>query len=406
MFNDTHSEASLSRLPRVWALQSHRAGETSQSIALAEALGWPFDTKHLIYREYVPHFMIGASLKGVVRSRSSELSPPWPDLVISAGVRNEPVARWIKQRADRRVRLVFLGRTWAGIQHFDLVATTPQYRLREHPRVLQNTTTIHRVTERRLTEAAAKWSTRLANLPTPYITVLVGGNSGPYTLSRRSADRLGRQASEMARLCGGTLLVTTSARTPRAAMEALSCAITAPVEFYKWTPSTVDNPYLGFLALADSIIVTGDSIAMLTDACATRKPVYIFDLGEGKHSMQTSVDTDIASRWTTSTPWWKTWDADYPRAFVYRLGMVIAPMRLTRDIRIVHAKLVQSGHAVWLGDDFPAQRPPPLNDVARAVERIQAMFRSQASTECGSDASMQKYDTTGSRAESRKEVCG
>ena len=133
MSNSAQIDASPNELPRVWVLQSHRAGETSQSMALAEALGWPFEVKRVIYREYVPHFMIGASLKGVVRSRSSELTPPWPDLVISAGVRNEPVARWIKQNADRRVRLVFIGRTWVRLKHFDLVATTPQYRLRKHP---------------------------------------------------------------------------------------------------------------------------------------------------------------------------------------------------------------------------------------------------------------------------------
>src|SRR2546430_3147380 len=42
----------------------------------------------------------------------------------------------------------------------------------------------------------------------------------------------------------------------------------------------------GYLALADSIIVTGDSISMLTEACVTRKPVYIFDFGEGPTTMR------------------------------------------------------------------------------------------------------------------------
>ena len=404
MYKQTNSDASLARIPRVWVLRSHRAGETSQGMALAEALGWPFETKQLTFREYVPHFMIGALLIGVVRSRSSALSPPWPDLVISAGVRNEPVARWIKQNADRPVRLVFLGRTWARLELFDLVATTPQYRIHKHPRVLHNTTTMHRVTEQRLTEAAAKWSPRLKNLPTPYIAVAVGGNSGPYTLGRGVADRLGRQASAMAEACGGALLVTTSARTPSAATTALANAITAPVKFFQWSPGAVENPYFAFLALANSIIVTGDSIAMLTDACATRKPVYIFDLGECKHSMKLSRDTEKACK--SSTPWWKTWDKDLPRALVYRLGMKIAPLRLTRDIRIVHEKLVQSGHAAWLGDEFPAQRPPPLNDVARAVERIRAMFRAQASTEYGSDAPTRNDAPKQSREESHKKVCG
>ena len=41
-----------------------------------------------------------------------------------------------------------------------------------------------------------------------------------------------------------------------------------------------DNPYAGILALADAFIVTGDSIAMLSEACGTGRPVALFDLDE------------------------------------------------------------------------------------------------------------------------------
>ena len=393
------------RAPRVWVLQSNRVGETVHTIALADALGWPCEVKRFAYRDYVPHFMLSASLMGVVRSRSSELSPPWPDVVISAGLRNEAVARWIAKHADRPVRLVYLGRTWARLEHFDLVITTPQYRLQDHPHVLQNSMTVHRVTEQRLTEAAANLTPRLADLPAPYIAVLVGGSSGPYTLGRRVADRLGYQASEMANACGGSLLVTTSARTSRAATEALSGAITAPVEFYEWLPNADYNPYLGFLAVADAIIVTGDSIAMLTDACATRKPVYIFDLGDSEHSMR-SIDVGNSSHSIRPMPWWKNWDSDYIRAFGYRLLMKLAPQRLTREIRIVHEKLIASGRAVWLGDDFPAEAPPPLTDVARAVAHVGALLEPQALRDGSSDARKVRHATTGLREASRYKVYG
>ncbi len=39
------------------------------------------------------------------------------------------------------------------------------------------------------------------------------------------------------------------------------------------------NPYLGFLGLADAIIVTADSINMVCEACSTGKPVHILPLG-------------------------------------------------------------------------------------------------------------------------------
>lgn len=39
-----------------------------------------------------------------------------------------------------------------------------------------------------------------------------------------------------------------------------------------------ENPYMGFLAWADAIAVTADSVSMLSEACTTGKPVYMIAL--------------------------------------------------------------------------------------------------------------------------------
>ncbi|HEY9569020.1 MAG TPA: ELM1/GtrOC1 family putative glycosyltransferase, partial [Thalassobaculum sp.] len=44
-----------------------------------------------------------------------------------------------------------------------------------------------------------------------------------------------------------------------------------------WTGGR-ENPYLGFLALADALVVTSDSVNLASEACATGKPVYIADI--------------------------------------------------------------------------------------------------------------------------------
>jgi uncharacterized protein len=38
---------------------------------------------------------------------------------------------------------------------------------------------------------------------------------------------------------------------------------------------TGDNPYFAFLALADAIVATEDSVNMVTEAAGTSKPVYV-----------------------------------------------------------------------------------------------------------------------------------
>jgi uncharacterized protein len=242
------------------------------------------------------------------------------------------------------------------------------------PNVLQNKTPLHRVTQERLQKDADDWAPRLSDLPKPHIAVMIGGSSGPYSFDHKAAARLGRQASELAAKTGGSLLITTSARTPAPTIDTLSEHITCPKYLYRWSKDAHENPYFAFLGLADSIIVTGDSMSMLAEACATRKPVHIFDLGEGRHAMRQAPATD-EDRNAEIRARGKGWKRARFRAFMYRQMMRFGPQRLSRDIRIVHQHLVDSGRVVWLGDSFAPGLPlRSLECVSRAVVRVRGLF--------------------------------
>lgn len=350
--------------PRVWVVTAYRAGEREQILALAEALGWPFEIKQVAHRPWAwrVNLLRGSDLSGIDRAQSTPLEPPWPDLVISAGMRNEPVCRWIRAQSGGRTRIVHIGRPWAHPDNFDLIVTTPQYRLAEHPRVLQNSTTLHRVSEERLRREAERFRPGLAGLPPPYVAVVVGGDSGPYTLGVRAAERLALDANHLADRMGAALLVTTSSRTRTEAAETLSRWLRAPKQVYRWKPDDPDNPYFAYLALADAIVVTADSISMLTEACATRKPVYMFDIGAGDTAMRRASDVRNSDRDVRLS------------GELYRLMMRIGHKRLSRDIRLVHDRLIEQGRAVWLGEDFPVRELTALPDLERAVARVRALF--------------------------------
>ena len=57
--------------------------------------------------------------------------------------------------------------------------------------------------------------------------------------------------------------------------------------------------------------------------------------------------------------------------------MYFGPKRMTRDIRIVHQKLIEAGRAVWLGEAFPEGILPPVESVERAVNRVRALFEEE-----------------------------
>jgi mitochondrial fission protein ELM1 len=292
---------------------------------------------------------------------------PWPDLVISAGRRNEPIARWIQKQSPNPVKLVHVGRPWARIERFDLVVTTPQYRLPDLPNVLQNETPLHRVDLARLAEERPKWLPRLSDLSAPYLVVLAGGSSGPYPFDAASGMRLGRMANDLAKDLGASVLVTTSARTASDTADAIEAELTVPKQFFRWTPNNSDNPYFSYLSVADAIVVTADSMSMMAEACTAGCPVYLYDTGVGVTAMHDrSIPIDA--------PPPRHFSRRYLRALVYRTGMKVGPIRGTRDIRIVQQRLIDSGRAAWLGEGKAPENPPPLRDLERAVARVRKLF--------------------------------
>src|SRR5262249_11583483 len=155
----------------------------------------------------------------------------------------------------------------------------------------------------------------------------------------------------MARRQGGSLLVTTSHRTRPESTEALVAAIDVPAHIHRWRPRAPDNPYLGYLAIADSFVVTCDSASMLTEAFATRKPVYMFDLGPGGDAVGRAPHAAAAPKPTLRCR------VDALKAFLYRQLIDVPPQRMTRDIRLVHRFLLRSGRVVPVGQPFPPGRP-------------------------------------------------
>ncbi len=363
-------------LPHVWLLMGHKVGDNAQLLALAEALRLPFETKRLVYRptELITNVLAGPSLLGLVRERSDPLEPPWPDLVLTAGRRNEPVARWVREQAGgrERVKLVHVGRPWARLSEFDLVITTPQYSLPEAPNVLHNEAPLHRITPERLAQAREQWAPRLAHLPRPYVTVILGGNSGPYSFDREAGALLGLEASRMVWELGGSLLITTSARTPPEAIQAFEEALTAPYDLYRWRPGEVENPFLGYLALADRLIVTCDSMSMLIEAIATGRPVLVFDLARGPGSRRPPLPADGSVR---RAGWRERLRGFRLQPVWYRLGQLAGPAQLRRDVGVIHRRQIAAGRAAWLGGPPPPSgTAPPLRDTERAAARVRALL--------------------------------
>ena len=277
-FARTAEGAATTRAGAVWALADPRAGTAAQTLGIAERLGVPFRAVPLVWGPLARLPWPMPTLFGLAPgARAAVATGPPPALVISAGRRSAPVALWLAARGARTVHCMQPG---FGADRFDRLVLG----LHDVPRPAANLLHIlgatHRLSPVRLAFARAEWAA-LSALPSPRVVLLVGGPVRGRGMSPADAARLVPRV--LRRFPGATLMVTASRRTGEAATVALASALAGvPHCLFRWgDPSP--NPYAGFLAWAEAVVVTGDSVSMLSEACASGAPVFVATREEGRH---------------------------------------------------------------------------------------------------------------------------
>jgi mitochondrial fission protein ELM1 len=345
----------------IWAVLEGRIGDDKQVLALATALRGSVRIVQL--GDTIPQVIAGRALNSFClhapwyksRYRSDEL----PDLMIVAGGRGVALARWAKRASHGRTRIVVLGRPWARLADFDLVVTTPQYALPDAQNVQMNLLPLNHADASRIADAGLQWAPSFAHLPKPWVGALVGGNSGSFRMTLRSAERLGGRLSRLAQDTGGSVLLTTSGRTPRACAEMIAASLKCPSYIHRWRSGQSANPYLGIMALADRFVVTNESASMIAEAANTAKAIELFDLPE-------RLTSRILTRWLPAAG----------LGWMIRLGARGGYWTPPRDMRRLHRALESRS---YLGSNGSTTNPvrPIEWDLARTVARIGQLFATE-----------------------------
>jgi mitochondrial fission protein ELM1 len=263
--------ASMSEASPVWVLADPRAGTAAQALGIADRLGVPFRTVPMAWGPLASVPWPVPSLAGLTPAARAAFRPPWPRLVVSAGRRSAPMARWLGRQG---AKLVHCMRPGAGAAEFDLIVLGRHDQPTDATNVMPILGACHRMTDSRLAAARVEWAS-LAALPAPRVALLVGGpvrgqGLEPATIAGITAEVAG---------FAGSILATASRRTGAPATAALAGALAGlPHRLHRWGDAG-PNPYAGFLAWADIVVVTGDSVSMLSEALATTVPVFIADPG-------------------------------------------------------------------------------------------------------------------------------
>jgi hypothetical protein len=202
-------------------------------------------------------------------------------LVVSCGRTAVGPALAVKRESDRNTFIVNAQHPRISSERFDLfVAQSHDVLSGSNVMVIRGS--LNRITAEKLAVAAEHFRPMLADLPRPLVAVLIGGDNKVYRLTpavtRRLADDLARLAE-----AGGYGLAITPSRRTGADNETILRERLAGSAAVVWD-GVGENPYLGFLGLADAIVVTCDSVNMVSEACSTGNPVHVVDLEGGGDS--------------------------------------------------------------------------------------------------------------------------
>ena len=211
------------------------------------------------------------------RARSFQAAyfrPPWPAIALSFG-QTLPAALAVRAASGGTTRVVHLGRPggWVKSADLDLVIPMPQDGVAPAANVLDVRMPFN--WPRDMARDDTAMDSVGANLPRPCTVFIIGGPTRQLSFPADEIVRLARRVNARVSARRGSLLVSTSPRTPAKLIPALRSVIDVPGQFYAFKRGDTHNPLRGYLQMADEIIVTGDSSSMIAECWRTGKPLLV-----------------------------------------------------------------------------------------------------------------------------------
>lgn len=267
-----------------WIVTEGLAGTENQCIGVAEALDVPVEIKRIRlnnpWKTLSPYLGFEGNF-----TFSPALLPPWPDLLLTSGRKSIAAARFIKRQSSGRTVTVHLQDPRISAHHFDLVAVPAHDSLRAD-NVIVTAAAPNRITKKLIDTARLDFQ-QFENIKQPRVAVLIGGTSKAYRMTAAMTESL---ASRLLRL-DASLMITCSRRTPAQIQHILKARLSHPPH-YLWD-GTGANPYHAMISWADIILVTADSVSMISESCTAGKPVYMIPLKGGSRKFSSFHESMI-----------------------------------------------------------------------------------------------------------------
>ncbi|MGE5279383.1 MAG: ELM1/GtrOC1 family putative glycosyltransferase [Deltaproteobacteria bacterium] len=285
----------------VLVLSDGKAGHLKQAEALCAMLrqaGWDVRSRRVDVRFRSPRrrrmlVLVGRLLGMYPASRLlpfavtpdtfERLAGVYCDMVISAGS-SLAVVNLVCARENEARAVVLMRPGLFAVRQFDLVLMPEHDRPRPAKNVVEIVGALSHVTRENLEAdfldlASAHPSLRSARRG-PRIGVFLGGDSKNYALTPSLARFVCEQLERALEASGAELALTTSRRTSAAVAETARSFFGNDPRCRLLVIAAEHNPpgaVGGIFFWSDALVVSGDSISMVSEACASGRPVIVFE---------------------------------------------------------------------------------------------------------------------------------
>jgi mitochondrial fission protein ELM1 len=257
----------------VWALIDDRAGNSSQTIGLAEKLSKDYKAQEIFYNKLaklpniVPLLGIKPNLKNqLIKDKS-------PDIIISTGRKLARISIFLKKHHTKSILIQIMNPN-LNFKKFDFVILPHHDKISKEKNVIRSFGSLTKINQAKLQLEYQKFQNILSQITRPKIALLLGGSSKKKKFSKEDAVSFRKICNNVTNNMKANLLILNSRRTDDFIISDFENNLNCNYKFFKYNAKK--NPYLAILQDADYIIATGDSVSMCSEISSLDKPIYIF----------------------------------------------------------------------------------------------------------------------------------
>ena len=263
-----------------WIISDGTKGMENQSIALAKLLNINYEI--ILFK---PHYLLNKfPLIGTFIPRSIikiDIEKPSPKFIITTGRRMAGISLFIKKNFKHPIKNIHIQDPKIPYKYFDLLL------IPEHDNIVGKNI----INTKGALSFIDNNKTKRIDLPIPenikskkktIILALIGGDNKRYKPNNTNYYNLGLDIIRACQKINGRLIISTSRRTPVIANKILHSMLKKyNVDYYFWSGKGY-NPYPSMIRLANFIIVTSDSVNMISETASLDTPLFVAYLNKEK----------------------------------------------------------------------------------------------------------------------------